>query len=76
MQSDQCKDMIKTLRAKHPDSSEVVLIEAALHCREKNTNKAIEVLEEFTREQPKNILNVSFTLVQLLLTQGLYLIPY
>lgn len=54
-----------------PESvAETALLMAALHCREKKIQKAVDVLKEFATSHPEQSLVLSFTLAQLLLAQG------
>lgn len=69
-QVEHCKELLKNLKLQFTHNSDVVLVEAALYCHERNVNRAIDTLKHFAEENSENSLNISFTLVQLLLTQG------
>jgi len=70
-QLDQCRKSIQHLSKKFPSSAaETALLMAALHCREKKVQKAVDVLKEFAASHPDQSLVLSFTLAQLLLAQG------
>ena len=70
-QIDQCRRSIQSLAKNFPSSAaEAALLSAALHCKEKKVQKAVDVLKEFAENHPDQSLVLSFTLAQLLLTQG------
>uniref|UniRef100_T1IQJ0 Signal recognition particle subunit SRP72 n=1 Tax=Strigamia maritima TaxID=126957 RepID=T1IQJ0_STRMM len=69
-QLDQCRNQLKKLQNKYPECPDVVLLLAALHCREKQVNKAIDALQDFAEDHPVALLNIRLTQAQLLLTQG------
>ncbi|GFS58379.1 signal recognition particle subunit SRP72 [Nephila pilipes] len=70
-QIDQCRRSIQAFSEKHPTcGAEVALLMAALHCKEKKVQKAVDVLKEFANSHPDQSLVLSFTLAQLLLAQG------
>ncbi|KAF8770151.1 Signal recognition particle subunit SRP72 like protein [Argiope bruennichi] len=70
-QIDQCRRSIQALTNKYPScGAEAALLLAALHCKEKKVQKAVDVLKEFAETHPDQSLLLSFTLAQLLLTQG------
>ncbi|PRD29049.1 UNVERIFIED_CONTAM: Signal recognition particle subunit SRP72 [Trichonephila clavipes] len=70
-QIDQCRRSIQALARKYPVcGAEIALLMAALHCKEKKVQKAVDVLKEFSDSHPDQSLVLSFTLAQLLLTQG------
>ncbi|XP_015908172.2 signal recognition particle subunit SRP72 [Parasteatoda tepidariorum] len=70
-QLDQCRKSIQSMSEKFPScAAETALLMAALYCREKKVQKAVDVLKEFASAHPEQSLTLSFTLAQLLLAQG------
>lgn len=70
-QLDQCKRSIQILTKRFPlCAAESALLSAALYCKEKKVQKAVNVLKEFGASHPEQSQVLSFTLAQLLLTQG------
>lgn len=70
-QAEQCRQQIqKLIKNFKTSAADAALLRAALHCREKQVQKAVDVLKEFASTHPEQSDALSFTLVQLLLTQG------
>lgn len=70
-QIDQCRRSIQILLKNFPScTAEAALLSAALHCKEKKVQKAVDVLKEFGDSHPEQSQVLSFILAQLLLTQG------
>ncbi|GIX86512.1 signal recognition particle subunit SRP72 [Caerostris extrusa] len=70
-QIDQCRRSIQALTKKYSScAAEAALLLAALYCKEKKVQKAVDVLKGFAETHPDQSLVLSFTLTQLLLTQG------
>lgn len=70
-QIDQCRKSIQAFSRRFPTcAAEAALLSAALHCKEKKVQKAVDVLKEFGASHPDQSQVLSFTLAQLLLTQG------
>uniref|UniRef100_A0A1E1XRG6 Signal recognition particle subunit SRP72 n=1 Tax=Amblyomma sculptum TaxID=1581419 RepID=A0A1E1XRG6_AMBSC len=71
-QLDQCVKAISVLEKNFPNASdEAVLLRAAtLHCKDKQLDKAVQLLKEYAERHPSRSLSISLTLAQLLLSQG------
>lgn len=70
-QLEQCRRQLQLLEKNFKQNSvDATLIHVALLCREKQVNKAVSLLKDFAAVNPDQSLTISFTLVQLLLTQG------
>lgn len=70
-QLDQCRRSIQAFSKMFSScAAEAALLSAALHCKEKKVQKAVDVLKEFGASHPEQSQVLSFTLAQLLLTQG------
>ncbi|XP_064630339.1 signal recognition particle subunit SRP72-like [Lineus longissimus] len=68
-QGDQCKRTAKNLEAKYPDLDNPILIQAGQLCREKQTNKAAELLQKKVDDSPECSIQIKLTLAQLYLQQ-------
>lgn len=69
-QIDQCRRATQALSKKFPScAAETALLLAALHCKEKKVQKAVDVLKDFAASHPDQSVVLSFTLAQLLLAQ-------
>uniref|UniRef100_A0A8C1E6Q8 Signal recognition particle subunit SRP72 n=2 Tax=Cyprinus carpio TaxID=7962 RepID=A0A8C1E6Q8_CYPCA len=69
-QADQCKKLLASLQAQSPGHPRPVLIQVAQLCREKQHNKAIELLQRFSDQHPESASGIKLTMAQLYLTQG------
>ncbi|XP_067133039.1 signal recognition particle subunit SRP72 [Centruroides vittatus] len=70
-QLEQCKRHLQILEKNFKQKSvDATLIHVALLCREKQVHKAVALLKDFAATNPEQSLTISFTLAQLLLTQG------
>ncbi|XP_035227394.1 signal recognition particle subunit SRP72-like [Stegodyphus dumicola] len=70
-QIDQCRRSIQAFSKNFPSiAADAALLLAALHCKEKKVQKAVDVLKEFAASHPEQSIILSFTLAQLLLAQG------
>lgn len=71
-QLDQCVKAIGMLEKNFTNArDEAVLLRAAtLHCKEKQLDKAVQLLKEYAEHHPSRSLSISLTLAQLLLSQG------
>uniref|UniRef100_A0A8B9JDU4 Signal recognition particle subunit SRP72 n=1 Tax=Astyanax mexicanus TaxID=7994 RepID=A0A8B9JDU4_ASTMX len=69
-QADQCRKLSSALQSQNPGHPRPVLIKVAQLCREKQHNKAIELLQRFSEEYPESASGIKLTMAQLYLTQG------
>lgn len=71
-QLDQCLKAVSTLEKNFTNAAdEAVLLRAAtMHCKEKQLDKAVQLLKEYAEHHPSESLLISLTLAQLLLSQG------
>uniref|UniRef100_A0A673NAW1 Signal recognition particle subunit SRP72 n=1 Tax=Sinocyclocheilus rhinocerous TaxID=307959 RepID=A0A673NAW1_9TELE len=69
-QADQCKKLLASQQAQSPGHPRPVLIQVAQLCREKQHNKAIELLQRFSDQHPESASGIKLTMAQLYLTQG------
>ncbi|XP_077501930.1 signal recognition particle 72 [Amblyomma americanum] len=71
-QLDQCVKAIGMLEKNFTNArDEAVLLRAAtLHCKEKQLDKAVQLLKDYAEHHPSRSLSISLTLAQLLLSQG------
>uniref|UniRef100_A0A673JE21 Signal recognition particle subunit SRP72 n=1 Tax=Sinocyclocheilus rhinocerous TaxID=307959 RepID=A0A673JE21_9TELE len=69
-QADQCNKMLASLQTQNPGHPRPVLIKVAQLCREKQHNKAIELLQRFSDQHPESASGIKLTMAQLYLTQG------
>uniref|UniRef100_A0A672NF67 Signal recognition particle subunit SRP72 n=1 Tax=Sinocyclocheilus grahami TaxID=75366 RepID=A0A672NF67_SINGR len=69
-QADQCNKMLASLQTQNPEHPRPVLIKVAQLCREKQHNKAIELLQRFSDQHPESASGIKLTMAQLYLTQG------
>lgn len=71
-QLDQCVKAIGILEKNFTSAGdEAVLLRAAtVHCKDKQLDKAVQLLKEYAERHPSRSLSISLTLAQLLLSQG------
>lgn len=71
-QAEQCSKAIAAFEKNfsHAGDEAVLLKAAALHCKEKQLEKAVQLLKDYAVCNPSRSLAISFTLAQLLLSQG------
>uniref|UniRef100_A0A672S205 Signal recognition particle subunit SRP72 n=1 Tax=Sinocyclocheilus grahami TaxID=75366 RepID=A0A672S205_SINGR len=69
-QADQCKKLLASQQAQSPGHPRPVLIQVAQLCREKQHNKAIELLQRFSDQHPVSASGIKLTMAQLYLTQA------
>lgn len=71
-QLDQCVKAIGILEKNFTNAGdEAVLLRAAtVHCKDKQLDKAVQLLKEYAERHPSRSLLISLTLAQLLLSQG------
>ncbi|KAM3867338.1 signal recognition particle subunit SRP72 [Diretmus argenteus] len=69
-QGDQCRKLSSSLQSQNPGHPRPVLIQVAQLCREKQHNKAIELLQQFSDQHPESASGIKLTMAQLYLTQG------
>uniref|UniRef100_A0A671RR48 Signal recognition particle subunit SRP72 n=1 Tax=Sinocyclocheilus anshuiensis TaxID=1608454 RepID=A0A671RR48_9TELE len=69
-QADQCNKMLASLQTQNPGHPRPVLIKVAQLCREKQHNKAIELLQRFSDQHPESASGIKLTMAQLYLTQA------
>ncbi|XP_069314535.1 signal recognition particle subunit SRP72 isoform X2 [Eulemur rufifrons] len=69
-QAEQCRKISASLQSQSPEHLLPVLIQAAQLCREKQHTKAIELLQEFSDQHPKNAAEIKLTMAQLKISQG------
>uniref|UniRef100_A0A671L6A6 Signal recognition particle subunit SRP72 n=1 Tax=Sinocyclocheilus anshuiensis TaxID=1608454 RepID=A0A671L6A6_9TELE len=69
-QADQCKKLLASQQAQSPGHPRPVLIQVAQLCREKQHNKAIELLQRFSDQHPESASGIKLTMAQLYLTQA------
>jgi signal recognition particle subunit SRP72 len=68
-QADQCEQQVKKLQVQYPECSELPLILAALRAKNRQVDKAVEILQEYAARNRENSFNTSMVLVQILLQQ-------
>lgn len=69
-QTDTCRKQIQQFKSQFPNAgTEVLILEAALLCKEKKLSDAIEVLKKYKEKDPDNF-EAPLIMVQLLLNQG------
>ncbi|KAA0709764.1 Signal recognition particle subunit SRP72 [Triplophysa tibetana] len=69
-QAEQCNKLASNLQSQCPGHPTPVLVQVAQLCREKQHNKAIELLQRFADQYPENASRIKLTMAQLYLTQG------
>uniref|UniRef100_A0A9J7YXF1 Signal recognition particle subunit SRP72 n=1 Tax=Cyprinus carpio carpio TaxID=630221 RepID=A0A9J7YXF1_CYPCA len=69
-QADQCNKMLASLQTQNPGHPRPVLIKVAQLCREKQHNKAIELLQRFSDQHPESASGIKLTMAQLYVTQA------
>ncbi|XP_065130731.1 signal recognition particle subunit SRP72 [Paramisgurnus dabryanus] len=69
-QAEQCGKLLSNLQSQNPGHPRPVLIKVAQLCREKQHNKAIELLQRFADQHPESASEIKLTMAQLYLTQG------
>uniref|UniRef100_A0A1A8R6T8 Signal recognition particle subunit SRP72 n=2 Tax=Nothobranchius pienaari TaxID=704102 RepID=A0A1A8R6T8_9TELE len=69
-QADQCRKLSSSLHSQNPSHPRPVLIQAAQLCREKQHSRAIELLQEFSDQNPESASCIKLTMAQLYLVQG------
>ncbi|XP_045189095.2 signal recognition particle subunit SRP72-like [Mercenaria mercenaria] len=69
-QADQCHQLAAKLKDQYPEIDTPVLIEAAQYVREKQTPKAIELLQDYIKTQKGSVVGVWLTIAQLYLSVG------
>ncbi|KAF7663575.1 hypothetical protein LDENG_00206260 [Lucifuga dentata] len=65
-QADQCRKLSSSLQSQNPGHPRPV----AQLCREKQHNKAIELLQQFSDQHPESASGIKLTMAQLYLVQG------
>uniref|UniRef100_A0A1A8HNT3 Signal recognition particle subunit SRP72 n=2 Tax=Nothobranchius kuhntae TaxID=321403 RepID=A0A1A8HNT3_NOTKU len=69
-QADQCRKLSSSLHSQNPSHPRPVLIQAAQLCREKQHSRAIELLQQFSDQNPESASCIKLTMAQLYLVQG------
>uniref|UniRef100_A0A096M9P6 Signal recognition particle subunit SRP72 n=1 Tax=Poecilia formosa TaxID=48698 RepID=A0A096M9P6_POEFO len=69
-QADQCRKLSSSLQSQNPGHPRPVLIQAAQLCREKQHSKAVELLQQFSEQNPESASGIKLTMAQLYLVQG------
>uniref|UniRef100_A0A1A7YYU5 Signal recognition particle subunit SRP72 n=2 Tax=Iconisemion striatum TaxID=60296 RepID=A0A1A7YYU5_9TELE len=69
-QADQCRKLSSSLHSQNPSHPRPVLIQAAQLCREKQHSRAIELLQQFSDQNPESASGIKLTMAQLYLVQG------
>uniref|UniRef100_A0AAX7T4K6 Signal recognition particle subunit SRP72 n=1 Tax=Astatotilapia calliptera TaxID=8154 RepID=A0AAX7T4K6_ASTCA len=69
-QADQCRKLSSSLQAQNPGHPRPVLIQVAQLCREKQHSRAIELLQQFSDQNPESASGIKLTMAQLYLVQG------
>uniref|UniRef100_A0A3P9NHX9 Signal recognition particle subunit SRP72 n=1 Tax=Poecilia reticulata TaxID=8081 RepID=A0A3P9NHX9_POERE len=69
-QADQCRKLSSSLQAQNPGHPRPVLIQVAQLCREKQHSKAVELLQQFSEQNPESASGIKLTMAQLFLVQG------
>lgn len=69
-QGEQCHGLAAKLKKQYPDMASPVLIEAAQFVREKKTEDAKNLLNEYAKSHPDKALTTKLVMAQLYLTQG------
>ncbi|XP_061171362.1 signal recognition particle subunit SRP72-like [Saccostrea echinata] len=69
-QGEQCHSLAAKLKKQYPDMASPVLIEAAQFVREKKTEEAKNLLNEYAKSHPDKALTTKLVMAQLYLTQG------
>jgi len=69
-QNDQCRELVKLLQEKFPESTRLALILAALLLKEKKFSQCEEFLKDFIRQHPSRCRRVQLSLAQLYLMKG------
>ncbi|KAJ8317050.1 hypothetical protein KUTeg_004954 [Tegillarca granosa] len=70
-QGEQCRQLASKLKEQYPDIDVPVLIDAAQLMKEKQTDKAIALLQDYAKDHPSKSLSIKLVMVQLYLNQGL-----
>ncbi|KAM9741447.1 signal recognition particle subunit SRP72 [Menidia menidia] len=69
-QADQCRKLSSSLQAQNPGHPRPVLIQVAQLCREKQHSRAVELLQQFSDQNPESASSIKLTMAQLYLVQG------
>uniref|UniRef100_A0AAQ5ZSG9 Signal recognition particle subunit SRP72 n=1 Tax=Amphiprion ocellaris TaxID=80972 RepID=A0AAQ5ZSG9_AMPOC len=69
-QADQCRKLSSSLQSQNPGHPRPVLIQVAQLCREKQHSRAIELLQQFSDQNPESASGIKLTMAQLYLVQG------
>ncbi|XP_072041807.1 LOW QUALITY PROTEIN: signal recognition particle subunit SRP72-like [Amphiura filiformis] len=69
-QYDQCRKLLKNIKDKDKESDMPCLLEAALLCREKQYQKAMKLLEEYSNSKEDVSIALTLTRAQIYLMQG------
>uniref|UniRef100_A0A8C5GKF2 Signal recognition particle subunit SRP72 n=1 Tax=Gouania willdenowi TaxID=441366 RepID=A0A8C5GKF2_GOUWI len=69
-QAEQCRKLSSGLQSQNPGQPQPVLIQAAQLCREKQHSRAIELLQQFSEQNPESAPVIKLTMAQLYLVQG------
>ncbi|KAK3095763.1 hypothetical protein FSP39_018742 [Pinctada imbricata] len=69
-QGQQCHQLAAQLTTDYPELDSPVLIEAAQYAKEKNLDKAIQMLQDYVEDNPEKAVSTKLVMVQLHLTQG------
>ncbi|XP_054887152.1 signal recognition particle subunit SRP72-like [Poeciliopsis prolifica] len=69
-QADQCRKLSSSLQSQNPGHPRPVLIQAAQLCREKQHSRAVELLQQFSEQNPESASGIKLTMAQLYLVQG------
>ncbi|XP_028316078.1 LOW QUALITY PROTEIN: signal recognition particle subunit SRP72 [Gouania willdenowi] len=69
-QAEQCRKLSSGLQSQNPGQPQPVLIQAAQLCREKQHSRAIELLQQFSEQNPESAPVIKLTMAQLYLVQA------
>uniref|UniRef100_A0AAQ5YYF5 Signal recognition particle subunit SRP72 n=1 Tax=Amphiprion ocellaris TaxID=80972 RepID=A0AAQ5YYF5_AMPOC len=70
-QADQCRKLSSSLQSQNPGHPRPVLIQVAQLCREKQHSRAIELLQQFSDQNPESASGIKLTMAQLYLISAL-----
>ncbi|KAL4231087.1 Signal recognition particle core component [Mactra antiquata] len=69
-QGDQCHQLAGKLKEQYPEIETPILIEAAQYVREKQTSKAVQLLQDYMQTTDSPVVSVILTIAQLHLSTG------
>ncbi|KAM4732456.1 LOW QUALITY PROTEIN: signal recognition particle subunit SRP72 [Anableps anableps] len=69
-QADQCRKLSSSLQSQNPGHPRPVLIQAAQLCMGRSSQQAVELLQQFSEQNPESASGIKLTMAQLYLVQG------